>query len=952
MKVLRSTLVIGVAAFAAACGDKVTVAGPSTPDTTPKVNSVTVTPGTATMSVGATVSFTAAVDVSNGAATTVTWSSSDASKVSVTAAGVATAVAATPGVAICATSTADANKKGCASVVVSAVTNVPATVSIQSITNNGTNNVTSNPAAIVGAIDVRLNINPGSQTISRVDLKLGSTVVYTQTFTAAQAAALRYAADEAAATQSTFPQILATVNTAACGTTPAVCSATSATPSFTNGTYALSAQLFSGTSAAATATTQTNLTLANADTWIWAPATGSTAQGTSGTTANATNATGFRYDRGGLTLNVVTVSYSGVAMTGGTMTFGSACDASGTGARTVTLTGTSSPFTATFSATAAAAATNVTNYEFDAGLCALNATGETPTVTGTNANGDALFTAAAPANAGAVTGLRLDNRAPLNPTLIQNPNGRANGWVNAAIALTTNNTGATSNGVMVAPAAQAGCATAGAVDCGVTTVARFVRIGTPAAGTVSEARSATASSTPTLPAPSATNLTYCGIFTVQDALGNEAALPAAATVCSAPAAAASTALAANHMLFGVDIAPPTIAYSGGITANQRRNGGTVGAEFTVTVNDTGLVGNSGMLPTSPVLMTLSRRAAGTTPNSAGTTTLLAANGTTVVTALSATGVAAAAPLYSTSITAITGAANHAYWTHNARAIDAAGNSTDVSPRVMLYDATAPTPGVPSTSTTITATNFAASATISEDLDIQDYSFGVTYGALAPFTSAAAQLQMPVVAVNGFNAATFANTNYAASTTVPMQLALQANVAAGLTNVAGVYTTARSQGNLSASSGNAVPTITPGTAIPLTNFTTFGSVTLPGGVTGLVTGNTTAATAAQPSSAVLTATIVGTTAVFNNPFSRMDFYMKDATGTRYFNVGSATAATLNDNGATRTFTFTVTVTGSTVYALLGGAGATFASDIVVVGVGAANGNIGMVGGAATAINVVF
>lgn len=497
----------------------------------------------------------------------------------------------------------------------------------------------------------------------------------------------------------------------------------------------------------------------------------------------------------------------------------------------------------------------------------------------------------------------------------------------------------------------------------------MARIAASAAGTVSEARSATASNTPTLPAPSVTNTTYCGIFTYQDALGNEAALPAAATVCSAPAALASTALAANHMLFGVDIAAPTVAYTAAsIAANARLNGGTIGGEFIVTVNDTGLVGNSGMLPTSPVLMSLARRVMGAA-NSAGTTALrFADNSGTMAagTTLSATGVTAAAPLYTTTITAVTGAANHAYWTHNATAFDAAGNSASVSARTMVYDASVPVPGAPSTAVTLTATGYTGNAFISEDLDIQDFSFGVTYGALAPFTSAAANLQMPMVAVNGFNAATFANTNFGVSAAVPMPLALQANVAAGLTNMAGLYTLARSQGNLAAQSGNFVPgVVTPGAVIPsgAPQLTTFPAVAgspaaaIGGGAgTGIVTGNATAASAAAAgplqTNITLTATITGSTAVFNNPFSRIDFYMKDATGTRYFNVGSASVASLNDNGVTRTFTFTTTINGPTVYALLGGAGATFASDIVAVGIGAANANIGMVAAGATAINVVF
>ena len=141
MKVLRFSLVAAAAVFAAACGDKVNVVGPDTtptPTPTPDVTSVTVAPATATMSVGETVNMTASVTAINGAAATVTWSSSDATKASVDANGKVTAIAATPGVAICATSTVKSDRKGCASVVVQAATTVvPATISISSITTGG-----------------------------------------------------------------------------------------------------------------------------------------------------------------------------------------------------------------------------------------------------------------------------------------------------------------------------------------------------------------------------------------------------------------------------------------------------------------------------------------------------------------------------------------------------------------------------------------------------------------------------------------------------------------------------------------------------------------------------------------------------------------------------------------------------------------------------------------------
>ena len=51
------------------------------------------------------------------------------------------------------------------------------------------------------------------------------------------------------------------------------------------------------------------------------------------------------------------------------------------------------------------------------------------------------------------------------------------------------------------------------------------------------------------------------------------------------------------------------------------------------------------------------------------------------------------------------------------------------------------------------------------------------------------------------------------------------------------------------------------------------------------------------------------------------------------------------------TFTTTITGSTVFSLLGGTTATFASQIVALGMNT-SGTIGMVPAALTAINVVF
>ena len=211
MKVLRYSAVAAVAIFAAACGDKVTVAGPTavtltsttttTTTTTPvapgKINSIAVAPAAVTLTIGQAVTLVAAVNADPGIATTVTWSSSDATKASVSTAGLVTALAATPGVAICATSTVNVGVKGCASaVVVAASATVPATASIAGVyVTNVSTPIT--PTNVSGSVFVMVNVEPGTETISKIYLKIGTVVADSQVFTAAQSAALRNAVETA-----------------------------------------------------------------------------------------------------------------------------------------------------------------------------------------------------------------------------------------------------------------------------------------------------------------------------------------------------------------------------------------------------------------------------------------------------------------------------------------------------------------------------------------------------------------------------------------------------------------------------------------------------------------------------------------------------------------------------------------------------------------------------------
>ena len=117
-KLYRSLLLTsGLAAVLAGCGDDVTVTQPPPPPP-PAVRSITVGPDGASITVGATLTMTAAVNADAGVAVTVTWTSSDPNKATVvSASGVVTGVA--PGaVGIKACSTVNAAVCGVATVTV------------------------------------------------------------------------------------------------------------------------------------------------------------------------------------------------------------------------------------------------------------------------------------------------------------------------------------------------------------------------------------------------------------------------------------------------------------------------------------------------------------------------------------------------------------------------------------------------------------------------------------------------------------------------------------------------------------------------------------------------------------------------------------------------------------------------------------------------------------------
>lgn len=944
MKVVRTALVVSATAiFAAACGDKVTVP-PAVPAAT--ISSVQVAPSTATITVGQSVTLTAAVNTAPGVTATVTWTSSNPAAASVNN-GAVLGVAASPGVAICATATAGtASQENCATIVVqSAAAVVQPVLQIASITTAGNLNapVAVPPGTVTGQINVSVNVNPGTQQMDSVVVMVNGISASTQSFTGAQAAALRAATSGAPATsagattsastsssastgsaadQALQGTLVFSVNTAAytsagCATQVAPCG----TATFLNGSAAISVVGYGhqGTAPSSTTTTQSiNLLFANPDAWI-------VAQTLSTGTNTALSPTGFSYSGGPLaavSVTAVPVSYSGKAITLASVNFGSpACDASGSPQRVQTMTAPVAPsraWTATFSRTALAPAhaNDVNNYEFSAVACAAaNASGgEGASI----ANAQYANTTAPTgfAQGSAIPAVRLDDRAPGVPSLMQNPRIRMWGWINAQVGLNAYNTGApgTADNVVVA----------GTPDGGVAGTTAWVRLAVPGAGGVIDPALA---ATPTnaaaigtgLLAPTAMPNSICGVWTSRDALGNESPLPAAGTVCSPPAVAPNTALAAADMLFGVDIAPPTIAMSnGGLLASSAgvnaSLGVDVGGEFQVMATDTGAVGNSGIPLANALIASVSIRSptAGLTPAQlcpVGTV----ANG---VCTPSTTGTGVMTPPFlntgNVALQSITG-----YYTFTGQSVDAAGNmSTTVATRVRTYEPGVPPVVTPASFTPpLTGTTVTFSSNAASNFDLWAAGYQILYaGAALPIVYSA-------VFFNTFNNPPFVNSNVNSQTTLNgffRQVEVVAtNSPLTTTGPAGKPTTFTAlvndmAGVVSAPAVTNIPAVDVATGISYLDAVTWpaplrvDSWLVTNTAKNISTGAGPAAPA-NPLSILLTAVVKGPTPTFSAPFALVNFYVVTAVG--FEQIGTARGYTAGGDGTAfgQSYTYSLTWT---------------------------------------------
>jgi hypothetical protein len=925
MRVLRSSLFVAATAIiAAACGDKInlpsTPTGGTTTTTTAKINSVLVAPSSATISAGQDVQLTAVVDADAGITATVVWSTTSSASATVSQTGLVHGVLASPGVAICATASATgvASKGNCATIVVQPPNvTVPAVLQIASVTVNGNlnNPVPTPPGVMGGQVNVSVNLSPGTEKMDSVVVLLNGKPVATQTFTSAQAAALRSAANVAGSDQALQSTLVFPVNTAAYNATTGAVTFVNTAPGATIAFQVIGYGKQGSTPGINTVTSQ-GYALFNADAWVLTQ--------TIGTTKVANDINGFAHTTGSVAVSAVPVLYSGLAIATASVNFGSAaCDDSGIGQRAHALalpaTGTFA-WTATFADTSQTTTSNTTasgnrgtvnSYEFSPVLCAAaNAAGGEGAViaasqyTTTGNSGPAGLGAFALGTAAPL--VRLDNRAPMSATALGSATngaqaipglslscpfclgGRTGNWINDGVTIT--GTSSTAGNAIF----RSGTGTDGMLGDG--GVGGIVVTASVTGGALSAPTSLTNATTL---AESAAGNTYTATYTFADALGN-----------TTVAAAATPQI----VTFGVDRTKPVLTLAASPTNDSSYAADpAIGFAFAATDNATGSAAPSGFFNLGLTPLTMSEAAR----NSVGTTWWCPASGNFQKT-LAAGGVCAtwtqtgANQNFAVNLNSPDHGIANAYFTTTATVTDQAGNTSDPATNLFAVDAVTPVMGGIAFPPFFTAGGAATFTSVSTTLglDIATSRMNLGYGApglglfdgntgaaFAPSSAAGgARLWQPDVPVDAFNAATLQTSAPFTVTVNPVLTNVQGATAAAGTNgaVAGVSLTSvnafslNQPGTASAVSTSAITaaSIPPSTPITNTGLAGAGPVNFLMCGVGAACASPPAALAAgtfiisrtgvasNPVSVVLTAVAEGTTAVFNNPFSSVQFWVYD------------------------------------------------------------------------------
>ena len=639
------------------------------------VQSVTVNPSNAIIKVGEFIQAGATVARDAGVAGTVTWSSSATSVATVDATGKVTAVA-NGSATITAASTVDPTVTGSMALTVRPIQ--PAQISVQKVTTANTNTPV-NPNNVQGQVDVTLNLDPGDQTVSRVEVLLvsGTTeiVACSQNLSVADSEQLRMAA---AFEEIEAVDILCSINTAEFNPT-------NGTVKYGNGTYQLRARATVAGGTGNVASPSVPLIFNNQSGFIAGVANTNTVGGP----ASAINPiNGLKFVQGNVTLTLTAVNYTGGGAT--------VSQVSGQflGRNFTATNPTGQVFTVSFP-NSGATATNIVGYQTP-----LGSSQSIPVVTGStlstgNTGPTTVINVGATAAAAGLQPLdstRVDNVAPVAPTVGSMPI-----WLNGAF-----NFDSTSTAVSVVNDAG--------VD-NVTFEVYYIAGALPTASACDLTGMTKVTSGSALP-ETIVSSAYRGRVVIKDALGN--------TRC---ADLAPGGIAGGQ--FGADrTAPsdPTFAGPGNDTTFI-----ATGAADAATFAFSNLQDNASGFGTYPVLATLRRF------NAAGTTTCLI--GTSATTC--ATKGDTSASFSATRNTGIEG-----YYLFSGQVQDSALNANaTIFNRRFLVDATpAAVTGILSMPSLIAGQGTSVfNGVVTDNIDLAQYYGLLTYGANPVIRSASTAL---------------------------------------------------------------------------------------------------------------------------------------------------------------------------------------------------------------------
>jgi hypothetical protein len=878
-KLYRSLLWSGLlVAGVAACGDDVTVAPPPNQG----VQSVTVGPTGVTIAVGQTLQMAAAVNADAGIATTVTWTSSNPATASVDpASGLVTGIAS-GSVAITACSTVATGVCGQATVTVASTT--PAVISIKSITV-GNSNVPVNINNVAGQIEVTMNLDSGTQTVSSVDVLIDGNVACSQGFSAIQLATARAQAALVAGDNpnaALVVEIQCSINTAEFDAAGLV--------KFLNGPHQVSARV-NLVGSAPVATPSTQLVFNNASGFVL---TLTTDNGTDPGSAIDPR-TGLQWLGGSITLNFLGVSFipGGVTITNVALPlFG----------KTVAAVLTANAGSVTFSegTTWTAANLGIGNY------LSLVAGEPLPIGTAVLSNGQTLAVPNAilnvttsPAGNPAIaplTTIRVDNTAPGATS--------ANGVVQLAISVANFPALATDSVIFVnaTTAFTAGAiggvpslATLNSLTAGVgndpeegvdaITVEFFATaLGAALPGTATSCSTTglTAITTGSQLAETTVSTAFRVRVVVKDALGNQ--------TCFGLFAGTGIAVAGGQ--FGADFTAPTGTVTGPAAGPPGLNNAAPGppGNFAVAASDNA----SGFDPAGALLVSMSRL------NPSGTTTCVIGSGS---------GCTAAQQLL--TFDALGGTGLEGYYTTSITLVDVAGNQTVlVTARLYEYDIT-PTAfsggiSLPSLIAGATTNTFLATAT--DNLDLNTIFGDVVY----PL----ATLRYPSQSIGSWGppleqsvAVSYAVANWIRCINASGSFAAASGPPTGITLTATDQTltatnTVNSTSLASAAFGANAQACTGGVGnIAAADILSF-IQNAPNYGAGKTQVDISGTSLAAASSATVTLTAVADVALNSSadPFTRVDFYYDNGAGV-LINIGTATVV-LAQTLTNRTYTYTV------------------------------------------------